>query len=475
MRVVGYPSLRNTAVRDADQILYKRTKPGADAQAVKDVPKHNKLHGARSSLNLQSMLGLGDGAAKVLMVDQLWLWIIDNQTVITFFTPKEREEKDNGLSREADIRSQIYQDINGDYANQCLDPWDFAALAISHAIKALLDNATDEKLQVFNIFEEYISILTERQTSSFKEFRDNQRVEKIKDMEAQRHVDNHKDLDALLELRDTEDELKTIEKLIKEQQGCVEEMEKQYRHLNHHHGKGCNGTIFLHDASSFLAEHKEQVESMLESARAAQRAFKDLLDMKQKQANIVEAQLARKQTEVAADQSRSIMVFTIFTIIFLPLSFFASVFGINAQEWNGSDNGFLPLHQIFTYMGSISLAVIIMALLIAFNKYTRRLARNTWLNVLLPLLTIWRANREKKRRKKDKALEGGGGGGSGGGAAAKLGGYHPLDIEKANMVDADRVASRLSTISRRETRMGVWEEGEQEEDWMAKQRNGFAR
>ena len=43
--------------------------------------------------------------------------------------------------------------------------------------------------------------------------------------------------------------------------------------------------------------------------------------MKQKQANIVEAHLAREQTEVAADQSRSVMIFTIFTIIFLPLSF----------------------------------------------------------------------------------------------------------------------------------------------------------
>ena len=387
------------------------------------------------------------------MVDQLWLWIIDNQTVITFFTPKEREEKDSGLSREADIRNQIYQDINGDYANQCSDPWDFAALAISHAIKALLDNAADERLQVFNIFEEYISILTERQTSSFKDFRDNQRFEKIKDIEAQRHVDNHKDLDALLELRDTEDELKTIEKLIKEQQGCIEEMEKQYHHLNNTHGKGRNGTIFLHDVSSFLTEHKEQVDNMLESARAAQSAFKDLLDMKQKQANIVEAQLARKQTEVAADQSRSIMVFTIFTIIFLPLSFFASVFGINAQEWNGSGNGFLPLHQIFTYMGSVSLAVIIMALLIAFNKYTRRLSLKVWRRVMLPLLDVWRVYRGKKKPLDD--------------SAAKLG-YHPLDLEKANMVDADRAANRLSTISRRETKL-IWEE-----DLMARQRNGYA-
>lgn len=139
--------------------------------------------------------------------------------------------------------------------------------------------------------------------------------------------DNRKDLDSLLELRDIEDELNTIDKLIKEQQNCVWEMVKQYRDLNARHGKGFNGINFLHDIDQFLAEHKEQLDGMLKSAQAAQKAFKELLDMKQKQANIVEAHLAREQTEVAADQSRSVMIFTIFTIIFLPLSFFASVFG----------------------------------------------------------------------------------------------------------------------------------------------------
>ena len=194
-------------------------------------------------------------------------------------------------------------------------------------MKALLDQTTDRTLQVFRIFEEYISILTEQQTISFKEFRNNHQYEKAKDINAQQHIDNRKDLDALLELRDIEDELNTIDKLIREQQSCVSEMIKQYRDLNDRYKKGSNGISFLLDIEQYLNEHKEQVDGMLKSARAAQKAFKDLLDMKQKQANIVEAHLAREQTEVAADQSRSVMIFTIFTIIFLPLSFFASVFG----------------------------------------------------------------------------------------------------------------------------------------------------
>ena len=52
------------------------------------------------------------------------------------------------------------QDVNGDHARQCEDCFDFAALAVFHAVKALLDYTTeDPNLQVFRIFEEYISIL----------------------------------------------------------------------------------------------------------------------------------------------------------------------------------------------------------------------------------------------------------------------------------------------------------------------------
>ena len=374
----GYPSLRNTTVRDGDQILYKRTRPDVD-----EPPKQygSKLHGIRSSLR-QHTMATGDGTAKVLMVDQLWLWVLDSQTVATFFTSKELEDHDNGLSRECDIRSLLYQDINGDFPSECMDPFDFAALAVSHSVKALLEDASDRNLQIFRIFEEYISILTERQTSSFKQFRDSQ----LRDQESG-HVDNHTDLDALLELRDIEDELNTIDKLIKEQQSCVKEMLAQYEELNAKFNKGTIGTGYLQDVATFLLDHKDQVDGMLKSAQAAQQAFKDLLDMKQKQANVVEAHLAREQTEVATGQSRSVLIFTIFTIIFLPLSFFASVFGINSREWSGGN--YLPLHQIFTYMGAISMAVIIIALLVAFSKHTRRLVRRVWRKVASKAVSLW--------------------------------------------------------------------------------------
>ena len=458
----GYPSLRNTKVRDRDQILYKRTRPKID-----EVPKEfnrSKLHGARSTGRKQSTLVMDDGVAKVLMVDQLWLWIIDGQTVVTFFTAKEREEHDNGISRECDIRSAIYQDINGDYASQCSDPFDFAALAVAHAVKALLEEAEDRNLQVFRIFEEYISILTEQQTKSFKEFRDNQRLDNKTNKEIQdSHVDNRRDLDAMLELRDIEDELRTIEKLIREQTSCVQDMLSQYHKLNARSSKGRNGTTFLHDVESFLSDHEAQVREMLKSAHAAQQAFKELLDMKQKQANVFEALLARQQTEVATDQSRSVMIFTIFTIIFLPLSFFASIFGINAKEWSGDGTNYLPLHQIFTYMGAISLAVIFIALLVAFSRHCRRLVQKAWHVFAKPAYDIWQRKvgwwigheEHGNANVNVKNNLGSLGGGSSGWA----------DLEKQYPAEPNR----LSNLSRSFTRLSVADE----DPWI-RSRNGSA-
>lgn len=98
--------------------------------------------------------------------------------------------------------------------------------------------------------------------------------------------------------------------------------------------------------------------------------YKSLLDMKQRQANVDEAVIARKSAQEAARQGRAIMVFTVFTIVFLPLSFFTSLFGMNTSEWSGDETN-LSLHTIGVLMGAISFSVILVAFLIAFNEPIR--------------------------------------------------------------------------------------------------------
>ena len=87
-----------------------------------------------------------------------------------------------------------------------------------------------------------------------------------------KYVDNREDLNALLELRDIEDELNTISKLLTEQHKCVTEMLKQYRHLNSEYRKGHMGTLFLREVKQTLIGYEEQVAGMLKSSSAAQDA-----------------------------------------------------------------------------------------------------------------------------------------------------------------------------------------------------------
>ena len=80
----GYPSLRNTAVRDADQVLYKQTRGqvqtqeatvrGSSMQHISAILHASRATGSRPS----KVKTVVDSTAKVLMVDQLWLWILDD-------------------------------------------------------------------------------------------------------------------------------------------------------------------------------------------------------------------------------------------------------------------------------------------------------------------------------------------------------------------------------------------------------------
>ena len=57
---------------------------------------------------------------------------------------------------------------------------------------------------------------------------------------------------------------------------------------------------------------------------------------------------------------------------------------MNVSEWSGVDTNISSYHA-FLYMGTISLAVIIVALLVAFNKYTRRILQRIWKKMAGPI------------------------------------------------------------------------------------------
>ncbi|CAN9288774.1 unnamed protein product [Alternaria alternata] len=97
-----------------------------------------------------------------------------------------------------------------------------------------------------------------------------------------------------------------------------------------------------------------------------------LSDLKSKAASLEEAhasveaaQFSAKEAQAASTQGRAVMLFTIVTVIFLPLSFFTSYFGQNVKELTGDENN-RSAWQLWLVATPITVVVIVVALLIAY-------------------------------------------------------------------------------------------------------------
>lgn len=146
------------------------------------------------------------------------------------------------------------------------------------------------------------------------------------DIEHEAAQQNREDLSVLLELRDIEDELSTILKLLDQQDTVMKNMIKYF-------DVKAYGKSFLDAAQERIDEYRSQINEMKADSHLAQKAVsvtsccfgkipstkplqvETLLDLKQKQANVDEAKMARWEAEVTQTQSRAVMVFTVFSVV----------------------------------------------------------------------------------------------------------------------------------------------------------------
>lgn len=136
-----------------------------------------------------------------------------------------------------------------------------------------------------------------------------------------------------------------------------------------------NGRIFLNEAMKKMSEYTHQAHEMMQRVRNTRNDYDKLLQMVQRQAQIDEVRLSRLHADLASAQSRSVMIFTTFTVIFLPLTFFTGLFGMNTQEWGGENN--LSLRTIGLISLPASLVLVAASLIAAWSTNARRLMKAT--------------------------------------------------------------------------------------------------
>ncbi|KUI67954.1 hypothetical protein VM1G_02760 [Cytospora mali] len=401
--------LRTTRLRDRDQVVYRYT--NAEFAHRYQVPSdnHRKRKSASSNENAsrfrclhtkqpepeESMEWTRHGSyeqqngcdqctrdickvSRAIMVDQLWMWVLDKDTILTCF-PQRYGASDKGPSGvHQSIRMRVKTRTNPD--NHIRSIFDLALIILNECFDTFLNRTRTEgqRPQVMDMFAESIGLVKNKQSIAFKHLWTlSKRLTEI----YQSGVEDKVDPSILLALlnvtpeaelqrenRDIIDELDIVVHIVNQQKEMVTRFVKSAKELlkpptldacsprrsgfflsvseekeerdNTIHIMQQQYDAFKDHSDDFLSEIDDRINelsSLKLSAESTAQNVTELLSLKQQQASVVQAYEAMKQREETVRQGKAIMVFTVMTIVFLPLSFMSSIFGMNAVELTGSD------------------------------------------------------------------------------------------------------------------------------------------
>ncbi|KAN0096257.1 hypothetical protein V8E51_015062 [Hyaloscypha variabilis] len=426
-----YWTLKDTCSRDRDQVVYRGTAPSPKllllhSGCTKDNPKKDKAC-PQCTENVKKV-------PRVVMVDQLWMWILDENTIITSFPKRWGRNKPDPSAVQKCIRTRL----RAARVDEVRCVYDLGIIILDQVSRVFFDRTqpTDLQPQVIDSFANAIGKVTHKQTVAFDHFwectqlvskgynsRDETAFTSVKKWQ-DTLLDINPEGDLLREIKDILDELFIITLIKTQEETVIRTFVKNCQRLQNwsnfgeidsrsdRSSPGLGSMKLKQRRQSSLAtmpyitldqqydpedvhwtmicarelldnlqDQLMELQSLRNAAENTSFALKDLLALKQQQAGVVEARESVKQGEESLRQGRSIMLFTIVTIIFLPLSFFTGVFGMNATDLTGSSGpGLYNWGDIFRFMIPISALIITCSLLLAFSKLVRA-ALSFWFNV----------------------------------------------------------------------------------------------
>ncbi|KAK0654156.1 hypothetical protein QBC41DRAFT_60894 [Cercophora samala] len=341
-----YWTADDTTQRDRQQVVYRATQMRSDPEAI----------------------------PRVVMVDQLWLWILDENTILSAFPRRWGRNKPDPSAVHRAIRDHLGTIDH----TQISSVYDLAFIIIDECSKVFFDRTKpDLRPEVVDMFSSAISSISEKKTEAYERFgRDVKRMNTHDPLQTTEEV-LRKSLNikfewsVLMEAQNLIDQLQIMQEIFTQQITVMGDFEKALRAMSSESQGSSDLKSALGRAATLIEDMKLRRDELanLEKRQANTRSqLRELLDMKQQQSGIIEAKAAIRRADESVVQGRSIVVFTVVTIFFLPLSFFATFFGMNAQELN---EGYMRLSTQLIYMFVLSSIVICASLALAFNTWTR--------------------------------------------------------------------------------------------------------
>jgi len=167
----------------------------------------------------------------------------------------------------------------------------------------------------------------------------------------------------LVEAMDIQDELNIINSILVCQETVLNELLRVVEPANDGTGNAVDSdnttktalgsSTRIREAIQIVKQNKASIKDMLTSAERVQNDLKQLLDFKQQQSNAWEMKYSKKLAQQGRRQNNIMLMFTLVTIVFLPLSFLSSFFAIGVADFpRDPDSGEVawPIGRLSAYL-----------------------------------------------------------------------------------------------------------------------------
>ncbi|KAH7303198.1 hypothetical protein B0I35DRAFT_365304 [Stachybotrys elegans] len=247
--------------------------------------------------------------------------------------------------------------------------YEFAGLITTCCIDVFDPHQVPDEYMFLDFFERSIGRANDKAVSYLREFK-----EALSDLGGgvlgPDVMDITNEIELLIEVDDILDELHTLKQVLTDQKGVVSDLNKMLKEV------AKDATLHPYINTRTLENHLSRIEQMRGAADKADKA-----------ASLSEAHYARESAIDTARQGKTVVVFTVVTIIFLPISFLAAIFSIDTNGFPRDEDDLIPFDYLLQHILTIGLAISIPLIVIAFN--VDRISM--WLNTLRDSLdSLWR-------------------------------------------------------------------------------------
>ena len=182
-------------------------------------------------------------------------------------------------------------------------------------------------------------------------------------------LDVSEEVDYVNEIKDINEELNMIARVLDSQLDVLQQLETIITYRGPNSSVPISAINARNTLSIKLEQRRIRVQEMHDMATRTQKALSNLFDLKQNQANVLEAHYSRKVSQDSARNSIAILVFTVSGAIFLPLTFMAQFFAMSVHEFPHDASGQLdmPLSYVSSRVFGIGIGVALLLVALAFG------------------------------------------------------------------------------------------------------------